>query len=278
MNNLATNLKTIANKTPIIKPVKDYLVSKVRDFQYEKIKSDSAKHIYQIYGVRRSGNHAIIEWIIENSPSSGFFCNDVSLNHSPKSARRRKAFYGEKPNILMVSYENIKTDFINNITCNDVGEYKNLKNILILRDPFNLFASWYNWEMFFGEKFRENSTYRESVVDTWIQNAKLYLELQQIKNPNLLVINYNSWMASADYRIKLSRQLEINETNNLYDKTPVFGQGSSFKNDSDQELTRLNRFLKFKDDPVFRSIFNNEVWSLSNKIFGEIQNSEVLKP
>lgn len=133
------------------------------------------KQLISFYGIQRSGNHAVINWICGMIKSPLFINNlipkkNIYKYHSPISLPRgirfiskregKKIIYPEKNEIsykggskkngpLIVSYENLIissktiTDQKNYLQ-NNMGFYKDKIDVILLRNPLNMMASQIN--------------------------------------------------------------------------------------------------------------------------------------
>jgi hypothetical protein len=175
-------------------------------------------------------------------------------------------FWDQDKDVLFHSYEDVvlrKLDFEKNRSV--VGPSKKSFSILIVRDPFNLFASRYakpNWP---AVKISDRT------IKIWKQHMKEARGFTDML-PNRVVVGYNQWVTSSEYRRDIETRLGLGITDNgIKDDA---GLGSSFSGDNDF----LNRWKRFQDDPVFRKFFNDdELWALSKTFFGHIEGAEVLR-
>jgi hypothetical protein len=104
-------------------------------------------------------------------------------------------------------------------------------NILIMRDPYNLFSSRIR-----KASLVENPAYPKHtgpamnrVLKLWKSHAREYLGLTNHLE-NKVCIYFNSWFSNRDYRKSISRKLNIKFTDNGFSKVTQIGGGSSFDN------------------------------------------------
>lgn len=130
------------------------------------------KMILSVFGLQRSGNHMLINWLIGLEGFNPLFFNYVKLYESPvktfvpvsvpKSARVLKLREngevvntgvpfieggGTKNGNILCSYENINLDKLdivklNKSLRNDFGEYDDIKRFVLVRNPLNFFESY----------------------------------------------------------------------------------------------------------------------------------------
>jgi hypothetical protein len=234
----------------------------------------------RFFAMMRSGQHAVINWLLAQLPKHTFV-NDP-LYPTQK--------FGEKlssPDDLFLVY-NIEDRFISEGVkeCEekiyDHSEERDgdIINVLILRDPFNMFASRYARQtgrknLVTGEKQHEsiascswsplNGWTSHKALECWKSHAKEILQ-PTIMN---LVINYNEWAVNEEYRKQLSEffEVEFNDVafNNM---ATVQGEGSSFDGINKQENSKaLNRYKRYKYDKYFMSLFDKEANDLAKEIF-----------
>jgi len=157
-----------------------------------------------------------------------------------------------------------------------LGKSKRRLNLLIIRDPFNFFASRLKkWKTLTGIKDREE------LVEIWKIYAKEFLGITNYLGNNKITISFNDWFASMDYRMLLAKQLGIEFTDRGIKQILSVGPGSSFDeftyHGQADKMHVLDRWQNFAEDSFFRGFFkDHELLELSCRIFGEIPGSEVL--
>ena len=257
------------------------------------------KSEFRFVGISRSGNHAIINWIALNTPGTVRFLNHCDASKNPYNFKHGYEQYIDGRRVpsekqsnridrLIISYENqrlpyIKTDLFEKRHDLYVGESNNIREILILRDPFNLFASITKAGM------RATTSYLLNFPQIWVHYAKEYLGITNHLNKNKLVINYNRWVSDGSYRDNLAKQLKLNKDHESTVKiVPAYGGGSSFDKlkfqGSSGHMNVFERWKMYRDDPVYHALFtDSEIISLSKRIFDlpeELQSfvTETLEP
>lgn len=254
----------------------------------------------RIIGLRRTGNHTVAEWIkaqesgpIEQLNNLEVRCNpyrykyEMLIDHYPEHHKWAHTHYlplakGYFPKIscLICGYEDhsltdICDPLFERFHDTHVGKSNRRFDVLILRDPFNLFAS----------RLKSNMIHVKSqkltAVDLWIQHAKEFLGETQYLNQNRILVNYNQWVTDIDYRKQLSVQLGLNFCDSGIKKVANLGGGSSFdgaKMDGQgDQMAVLERWKHFKDDENYRQIFQNEeLLEYSDKIFNTLAIADIL--
>ena len=277
---MLNKISAYANRSPLLKPVKWKIAHWYYQKRYRNIRRSDDKVVINIYGIQRSGNHAIINWITKSWTGPVMLCNDIKPNQSPDEAPIKKFQKGEGTPLLILTQEEYLSTQFNLIPPADIGNCSRFHNLLILRDPFNLLASRYVWKFNQGQRFREEENYRNQVVALWKDNARIYLDWLGQKSPNNLGITYNDWCSDAAKRHGWEKVLGLKPGSTQSTEVLDFGGGSSFSgtNPVKDQGQYLRRFEGLVDDAAFRSVFkDDELWQLSEQIFGIIPGTEALR-
>ncbi len=264
----------------------------------------------QLFGLRRSGNHAVIGWIMEQASGTKLHLNNIGDNLAdpyrafasavvtgpPKGKvfRRRtllrmlgidgetlddRKFYNSTPGVnrtylksmqkelLLLSYEDIDLrspcvqEFLAG-TEKHVGNSDWVHTALILRDPFNHFASLL-------KKGFLNPATAAFYVDRWKQYAREFANESTGLGRPLISINYNSWVQDGEYRRQLAQRLGFDGTVDSYKQVPSFGEGSSFQPGakSADELDVFDRWRQFIGNQQYQQLFDEESVELAMRIF-----------
>jgi hypothetical protein len=236
----------------------------------------------RFFAMMRSGQHAVINWLLAQLPDPHTFFNDPLY---PTQAFGAKL---SKPDDLFLIY-NIEDRFIpagieeckEKIYDHSKERDGDIINVLILRDPFNMFASRYAREtsrknLATGEKQHEGIAScswsplggwtSQQALECWKDHAK---EVTQPSCMNL-IINYNMWATSEEYRKQISEFFEVEFNDVAFNEMAIVqGEGSSFDGTTKKSNSKtLNRYKRYKYDKYFTSLFNKEVNDLAKEIFG----------
>jgi hypothetical protein len=213
-------------------------------------------YTYRVWGIRRSGNHAVIGWILKHMGEPYVHFNDIQVPRDPLMPggvsisglpvwrykrgllrkirhsfrpRRKTTFAGSDPYIdyerlaalsglrcRVFSYEDkLVTEFDEVLDVAVPGETR--RSVVLLRDPFNLFASLLKAGLF---------TLRlDELPAIYARHADEFLRQQET---GLIGINYNEWFQEPRYRISIARRLGFDTNGAPYDDVPSQGGGSSF--------------------------------------------------
>lgn len=253
-------------------------------------------HEIRVIGMSRGGNHALIGWILRQLRGRSCFLNCTQGRYSPYYTPRpmdtgdavltnipnfdlEAEKYGrwQPKDYLLYSHE----DSYLGTACSDrfeaihdevVGPSARRTDVLILRDPFNLFASRRRLGL---------TEISDRVARTmWKQHAREFAKGPRRLRHDPLLVNYNRWCTSVDERRRISAHLEL-EFNDAgrRDVLPCHG-GSSFDGRRyDGEAERMpvfERWRHYADDPAFLDLFDAETVDLAEAVFGPMRETEEL--
>ena len=229
-------------------------------------------NFYEIYGLRRSGNHAIIAWLMNNlnseiidykepipliapMPSEGFISqylgdvihiNDVSSNWGIKGGNYIKGLIDAYVSIgmksVIVSYED--TPYTHSFS--NIDNYACLKDstkIIISRDIRNIVASRI-------KKNKLGCVVNNHIIDVWLKNEN--------SPENINIIRYENWLTSKDYRDNISNKLGLTNRDVTHIVSAA-GAGSSFKDQSTGTINKdilLNRYKTIEFSPDVESMLS----------------------
>lgn len=236
----------------------------------------------RVVGLRRSGNHAIINWILRQQKGEKVFLNDVALletqyyeyiNNPQKLDSYLDAF--------IYSYEDhplnrVASHLVDKKANSEFVKVKQRFDILILRDPFNLFASRLNSKVPLQPKSRWLT-----FPDLWIMHAEEYLGITNYLRHNKIIINYNQWCNNQVYRQELAKRLELDFSDEGFEEVLTVGKGSSFDGLSyhgrASEMDVLQRWKTMMNNDQYIALFTDrKILKLSERIFGIFGDIDVL--
>ena len=245
---------------------------------------------FVIFGIKRTGNHAIVNWIAGHFKEPIYFYNNLLPFHHPFQRDYNRRGYKcleitqpdrcqyTKKNCIIYSYEDFNIELLKDREIvsdrdNIIGKSRNYRQILILRDPFNLFASRY-----LNSKNDKKMSFKQELLDLWITYAKEYLnKTSYLKNK--VCVNFNEWFSDKPYRVRLSSRLGLKHTDEGLNYMMETGHGSSFSElryrQNAQKLKVNDRWERFVSDKVYKEYFKKyrrfgEMLDLSGKIFLEV--------
>jgi hypothetical protein len=268
----------------------------------------------RVLGLRRSGNHAIINWIAKQVKGDVMFINHVKPLENPyRDQYESQVILGRKldetlwnyrepgwwrrekngdfsfKDCLLYSYEDQEIEKVARASFEQkhdlyLGKSEQRFDIIVMRDPFNLFASRLqskprddrpNFSML------EVYSRRYKLPELWVSYAKECLSETSLLKHNKLFVNYNQWFFDIEYRKSLSAQLQVEFTDDGLNDVSISGRGSSFDGDKyageAYKMDVLNRWQLFADNTRYRQLFKTAgVQEYSEKLFGHIPGTEVL--
>lgn len=175
--------------------------------------------IYEFWGMKRSGNHAITNWIIQNilncpakkvlinNDPHDFYCNGLLYINCYHTASYKienlRTGLKLKPDILLITYEDEPTTY-------SALRANISKKFVICRDIKNLVAS------------RVANKYEKMCIDDLFFNAWE----EHIRSPIEKIV-FNKWLFDKNYRNKICADMEIHNLD-ITDSMSTEGGGSSF--------------------------------------------------
>ncbi|MGB8376392.1 MAG: hypothetical protein WCE57_13825 [Salegentibacter sp.] len=256
---------------------------------------------FRITGLSRSGNHAVINWILGHLQEEKFcFLNCTEPKHNPFETCRplgpdgrswdtnipnfsieeeRRGNFARK-DYLLYSHEDSflgplqHPEFQKNRE-NWLGKTMRKNDILILRDPFNLFASRRKAGLLLGHRTHGAKPMSlKTLRRIYKQHAKEVLGRSEILRDKV-IINFNRWVKDHSYRAAIAEELELQHTDEGMKEVSKVAGGSSFDGTSisAENLRRKleNRWKTYASEPQFRELFDAELTGLTRQIFGEIE-------
>jgi len=252
----------------------------------------------RVISMRRSGHHAFIAWLANNCRGNGCILNLPSLrgnifdciynahlyeNNGVFDLDLEKERAGEfsKKEYLIYNLENedltiFLDDTIEKHHDTYVGRSGTRYDILMLRDPFNLFAS--SLRFFYNVPSLSFPRYIDRMTTLWKQYAKEYLGITDFLPMKKVDVNFNAWYDSEDVRCGIAETLGLRVKNNAIDFVPPFGGGSSFRRGDGKGGNVLARWKYFTQSRLYKSLFDEETIALSEHIFGRLPGTEMFYP
>lgn len=245
----------------------------------------------RVIGLRRTGNHGIMNWIKyqyndNHQRNRIFHLNNIEALKNPYRERYKwdkQDFWRQEAlgnftdkSCLMCSYEDYSLEQIidsNFERKHDLyfGKSKIRYDVLIIRDIFNFIASRLK------RNYLTVKTANQTFVSLWIEYAKEFLGETHYLQNNKICINYNQWFSDINYRKHIASLLELKFTD--AGLNVIKGGGSSFNirefDGKANQMNILKRWEYFKGNQDFINLINNqELLEYSEKIFGFIPGTE----
>jgi hypothetical protein len=217
------------------------------------------KH-FNIFGLRRTGNHTIIEWVAKHFNHT-IHHNDCWDWPVPNNYWSRKE-YGNiftPVDLTIFSYEDFEPS---------EEEVVHSDSIILFRDWYNIAASRHVSGRGYKQtaRYRHKSGYNRDVLEVWLKYAYLYK-----KYPEKFIL-FNQWVTQEDYRVATASKLGLEGYVLYTEELPEskIGNGSSFGEKRINPLDVNSRYTKLaKEHPqAYADITGNaEVNGLCEEIF-----------
>jgi len=227
----------------------------------------------RIAAMCRTGQHGIIAWMkaqLEKAGESVHFENDVGVRFG---LNKKMAIHDyPEASVLMYNYEDPDLKSLHDASKEqELREDVEYKDVLIMRDPFNQFASRlkYSYSSIIKRSWKD-SKIQENFIQMWKNHAREFLGQTQHLTRNPVCISFNKWFSDIEYRRALSESLKIPFSDEGLD---IHGTESSFDNIKVQtpgarKMTVLYRWRDVQNESIYRKIFQDkELIRLSNLIF-----------
>lgn len=255
----------------------------------------SPRRLVRFVGLARSGNHAIINWVLRQLPGRWAFLNCVQCKTDPfRSARpmddgRRAlsnvpefdleaAAAGRRPPLdhLLLSMEDtfLKPGFgpAADAALEAAGAVApDRLDVIVLRDPYNLFASRRGLEGFVLEP--------ATALRVWRQHARAHLGERAYRFHPTVCISFNRWAADRDYRREVAARLDLPFTDAGREEVPPCGGGSSFDgarmHGRASRMAVNERWRRFRDEPGYAALFDEQTRALAERLFPDIPAGEI---
>jgi hypothetical protein len=224
--------------------------------------------------MKRSGSHAVINWICSQHSSAVYFsgCKVKNNRIEPRwmNIYKEGNYIKRLPdkidnslydlviyNFEIENFQNLDLlDYLEKQNVHEVLKVFDAKIIILIRDPFNMVAS----RLQFWSK--QNTAKSPGVV--WKRLVKQCLN----SNKYIIDINYNEWFCSKRYREDLANRLQINFNDNGLNKVLGYGissfDGYKFDNKA-QDMDVLNRWKNYRNNDIFWKEIDAETIKLSKE-------------
>ncbi|WP_299698628.1 hypothetical protein [uncultured Tateyamaria sp.] len=219
--------------------------------------------VLRVYGMRRSGNHALIDWIMRNTSGGGLFLNNCKPGRDPLETTRAVTAYrdgaqldmpgrdariaaaGDAPTAL-VSYED---------------RMPPLERKPLYAAPETcviIYRSFLHWAASLLRKIQGNPGYgpldRMRVMMNAVNTYGTMLE--RVQDGDVVPLLYDRWNAEDSYRAEMAARLDLPGRDMSKGQVQSYGGGSSFqgKSATPETLTTDQRAAQMADDLEYQLI------------------------
>ena len=216
-------------------------------------KAERHEKVLQVAALQRSGYHAVVGRLIGDQSDYAFLNHAVAMHVRPlRQADPWKTAASVHPEgvtrgpkrLLVVSYEDTPLSLVEKAR---VPPADNVERVLVIRDPFNCFASRAQWVTDNGRGWTPE--YAGLTRDLWVEYAKA------ARANNWTVCDYDDLVGGA-----------------LGQNVSPFGGGSSFDgmayDGRAEDMAVFDRWRTWADDALYRSLFDDEVMELARERWG----------
>lgn len=239
--------------------------------------------------LRRSGQHAILNWIIKQAEGRIEFINNIDPTKALCASKDRlRSIASDRKDLLIYNYEDryleavCQTAYAKNHD-EIFGTSGVCWDVIILRDPFNLLAS----RLKSGIGRGIYSMNPKATMSLWAAHAAYFVGAPSPEQSYpLLCVNYNRWVRSRRYRELLCRRLQIPFTDDGKEEVTTGIRGalraewspSSFDgaayDGSASAMPVFSRWKGFTGRREFNEAITSKVYDLYTRIFQPIPGVE----
>ena len=245
---------------------------------------------FRVIGMSRSGNHCVIDWLLRQAPGRYCFLNcaegksnpfvtaraleerrNLRTNISGFSVERERRGAFSRKDWLVHSYEDAflghaLSPWFEERHDRLVGASGHRTDLLLLRDPFNLFAS----RRRAGIGLSAHTTRR-----VWMQHARAFADGSPHLRHRTVRVSYNSFVTSPAYRAGIARALGLPGHDCGLRTVSRCAGGSSFDglrlDGRADEMSVTDRWRHCIDEPDYRALFDPELVALARKTFPDLE-------
>lgn len=247
----------------------------------------------RVLGLSRSGNHAIIRWLLQQATGRTCFLNCAEGKTNPFLSARplasglayetndphfdwdqeRRGQWSQK-DLLIYSYEDSFLGYVCHPLFEQnrerwIGRSRQHLDILILRDPFNLFAS--------RRRAGFSAVSPATAVRIWKQHAREALGCGRYLGRSAVWLYYNRWATDRTYRQQIAARLGLSFSDKGIARVPKTAGGSSFDgmryDGAAGRMKVLERWKVYQHDPAYLRLFDPQLvdlaWQLSQSARGD---------
>jgi len=207
--------------------------------------------LWIIAGMRRSGIHAVVDWLLSGLDGPYILLNNVRFDRVHRKANNMSLSPGYETSRtanehVVTVFEDKRLDRIDRapLLQSIRPSVDTNRKLIIIRDPYNLTAS----RLHRTRVRKSRDTRPQRVPSLWPDHASA--------QPPWIRCIYNRWIADDSYRKQLAAELQISQCPPRSEHVARAGRGSSFDgltfDGRASEMDVSGRWRQYADDPVFR--------------------------
>jgi hypothetical protein len=220
----------------------------------------------------RSGHHGVIGWLFGHFAGEILHYNDVVVSERGNPAHAYLSLNtdaAEFRDLYVFNIENRDLSWVvTGISTNRWGTYAgpsdSVRYMLVQRDPYNNFASYF-------KTFGPDAFFSQGIVTRWKQYAREFLGETHFFPENTVKVSFTDWFLSKDYRRMMAERLGLEFCDDKF-RQP-YGPDSAFESGSTDASQRkvMDRWKLLLDDPVYVDVFraDKEINELAEAIYGD---------
>ena len=224
--------------------------------------------LIMIFGIRRSGIHLTANFLASQFDEPVHVINNQNVMQMAEA--EQTGVDGKLPEVnarVVIFEEHPAAAFdipkVHNYFPTLLGGYKEIHRIVLVRDPYNLFASRIKH---YPESMSVNKTWvkKDFIRANWLTYC------DRFQNPEgMTPVSYNELVRSKTYRRRISKLIGADHfSDKAMSAVDPNGGGSSFSGTSTPDAQRvLQNHHHYSDLSAYRDLFEEEYVDYSNKIF-----------
>ena len=234
----------------------------------------SPGRVLRIYGMRRSGNHAIINWLQRNASGASVFLNNCHPRKDPVASHRSLDVFAEgvslaaprKDATLQERFEQAGTGPTVLVSFEDTMPPVPEKPFppLFGHGPETIvliYRAFLNWSASLLRKILGNDAYgpiaRARIMTAALSGYASTLErVSEAEERGFVAICYDDWHASDTYRARILAALGFGARDNTRGRVQRYGGGSSFQGKTAEAaaLQTDQRAAQMADHPEYQTL------------------------
>lgn len=247
--------------------------------------------IYVTFALRRTGQHAIINWLAYQIGRPVLHFNDCHIKRNEiypdlpgmvmfYDGKGGKLNFYKKPeeyNSFSAPEDTFKIYSFEEKHPRDIDEIlqffpdESVVPLMVIRDPYNWVAACLHRQVQFPGKEIMIARDIKRRIEDYKEYLKLSYEYETGKNNRIISINYNKWNSEKKYRDRICSVLGLENTDKGREEIEYFGHGSTFdgrKFDGQASKMKVSqRWKSYSENDNYWELFDTEIENLSRLLF-----------